>query len=105
MPTPADSHPGSVVLDLGADVGALVVRTTEDLVEHELQIEGIDPRGLQYRTHTVVRRREVGGSAVFAAVFPSVPAGHHAVWGDTTARIEVDVVGGAVTEAVLPRPR
>jgi hypothetical protein len=92
---------GSVVLDLGADVGAVVVRTREGLVEQELQIEGIAASGLQYRTHTVVRRRDICGSTVFAAVFPSVPAGHHAVWADNGARIEVDVTGGHVTEAAL----
>jgi hypothetical protein len=101
MVASAGSNPGSVILDLGADVGALVVRTTEDLVEQELQIEGIDERGMRYRTHTVVRRRDVGGPVMFAAVFPSVPAGHHAVWADDGARIELDVTGGHVTEAAL----
>ena len=92
---------GSIMLDLGADVGAVVVRTPGGLNEEELQIEGIDSCGQQYRTHTVVRRRDVGGATVFAAVFPSVPAGHHAVWVDHGARIEIDVAGGQVTEVAL----
>lgn len=92
---------GSVVLDLGADVGALVVRTIEGRAQQELQIEGVDRRGMRYRTHAVVRPRDVGALTVFAAVFPSVPAGQHAVWADDGARIEAEVTGGHVTEAVL----
>jgi hypothetical protein len=92
----------SIVLELGADVGALVLRTGEEYVEQELQIEGVDGRGPRYRTHTVVRRRQVAGATMFAAVFPSVPAGHHAVWADDGSRIEVDIAGGGVTEAFLP---
>ncbi|MBV9041691.1 MAG: hypothetical protein JOZ68_11845 [Acidimicrobiia bacterium] len=44
---------------------------------------------------------EARGATVFAAVFASVPAGHHAVWVGHGARIEIDVAGGQVTEVAL----
>jgi len=95
------SDGGSVVLELGGDVGAVVVRTDDALAGAELQIEGADRSGTRYRTHAIARPRHMGGSTVFAAVFPSVPTGSYAVWHVPGRRVDVVVAGGAVTEALL----
>jgi len=99
MRGPSDG--GSIALDLGADVGALVVHTDDALAGAELQIDGSDARGSTYRTHAIARRRELAGTTLTAAVFPSVPAGHYAVWRSPQRVVEVEVVGGVVTETML----
>jgi hypothetical protein len=87
----------SVVLDIGGDVGALVLYTTDAYRGREIEVSplGDDAR----RTHTGVLERQVAGRALLAAVFPGLPAGEWRIWGDDPAlpcRVRVD--GGAVAE-------
>jgi hypothetical protein len=87
---------GTVVLELGPGVGALVLITPAELDGSEIDISGAGGDG--YRTHSIVRRRDVGGGTQYAAVYPSLPPGTYTVWrapGDplTTAII----TGGTVT--------
>jgi len=95
------SDGGSIALDLGPDVGAVVVRTAAAAAGDELQIGGVDRFGSAYRTHAIARRRELQERALTAAVFPSVPAGHYAVWRWPEDVVEIEVVGGVVTETML----
>ena len=95
------SDAGSVALDLGPGVGALVVRADGAAAGEELQIESVGHATSTYRTHAVVRPRRLSKSTVTAAVFPAVPAGRYAVWRTPGAVVEVEVVGGAVKEAIL----
>jgi hypothetical protein len=87
---------GTVVLELGPGIGALVLVTSPALdgAEIDISMGGSDP----YRTHSIVRRRHVAGGTQYAAVYPSLPAGSYTIWrapGDplTTAII----TGGTVT--------
>jgi hypothetical protein len=87
---------GSVVLELGPGMGALVLITSPELdcAEIDISMAGSD----SYRTHSIVRRRDVAGGTQYAAVYPSLPPGSYTVWrapGDplTTAIIN----GGTVT--------
>jgi hypothetical protein len=95
---PGSSREGSVVLDIGGDVGALVLHMPAALSGREIHVRPLDDGG---RTiHTEVRARHVAGGTLFAAVFASLPAG---VWElvpvePGTCR-RVTVVGGEVTEA------
>ena len=95
------SDAGSVALDLGPGVGALVVRADGAAAGEELQIQSVDCATSTYRTHAVARPRRLGTSTVTAAVFPAVPAGRYAVWRTPGAVVVVEVVGGGVMEAVL----
>jgi hypothetical protein len=84
-----------LVLDIGADTGALVIRAAIDRDQAEIEISPVN--GEQGRTHNIVRRREAPSGAVYAAVFPAVPAGDYVVWRDAdTAAGTVTVDGGRV---------
>lgn len=66
-----------MVLDIGAETGALVVHTTEDLCDAEIEIRSA---GTPWAgTHTVVRPRDHGGAVRFAAVFPALLAGTYEI--------------------------
>ena len=69
------SGAGSVVLDIGDAVGALVVHTTRALAGVELQLA---KRGEQVQfVHTEVRERILPGETLWAAVFMAVPEGKY----------------------------
>jgi hypothetical protein len=85
-----------VVLDIGGDVGALVLQTAADLAGTEIHAR---PEGGGPQIHTEVRERHLAGGTVFAAVFPSLPAGAwHVLPLESGAPRPVTIVGGQVTE-------
>ena len=81
------------MLDLGPDVGALVLYAKAAEFGQEIDIS---PVGVDRRTHAAVRERHLPGGTVYCAVYPSVPAGEYTVW--TNPTVVVSVVGGTVTE-------
>lgn len=92
---------GPVVLDLGDDVGALVLHTTEELVGHEVDISPVeDPSA---RRHVEVLPRRTAAGVRFSAVYGSLTEGDWTLWIDAavpamTARVH----GGRVTEVHWP---
>lgn len=99
MDTSTDvANQDTLVLDIGGDVGALVLVADEGLAEREIEISpGADPA--TPRSHNVVHARRGLGRIVHTAVFPSVPAGEYTVWrADGTPHATVMVHGGQVTE-------
>ena len=95
-----DARPEHVMLDLGPDVGALVLRTGPDL--HGAEIE-ISPAGRDVeRSHKQVHERPVAGRPLYGAVFDRLPAGEYTLWlDDRPLRRDVTVVGEAVTDISL----
>jgi hypothetical protein len=93
---PGPSGPGSVVLDIGDDVGALIIITPAAMAGEEIHVSPAgDPAG---RTHAVVRERRLGPASSHAAVYPALPAGEYTIWRDTgrpAATVRID--GGAAT--------
>ena len=91
------SRQAGVVLDIGEGVGALVIRTAEDL--RGLEIE-VSPRGDDNaRQHVEVHERRAGEKAVFAAVFPGLRAGTYTIWRAPGEHWrEVVIRGGRVEE-------
>jgi len=89
---------GAVVLDIGDDVGALVLYTGEELRGREIEVS---PKGRDaWRVHTAIRERQANGRTMFAGVYLALPADDYTIWRDrTTPAGEVTIVGGAVTEA------
>jgi hypothetical protein len=85
------------MLDLGPDVGALVLRTGAEM--HGLEIE-ISPGGRdEARSHKQVHERLVAGRPLYGAVFESLPAGEYTLWLDgRPLRRHVAVAGAAVTD-------
>jgi hypothetical protein len=88
----------SLVLDIGADIGALIIHTGPDLGEAEIEISpGHDP--LAPRSHNVSHARQGRHGTAYTAVFPSVPAGDYTIWHpDGDAKAHVTVHGGQITE-------
>lgn len=69
---------GTVVLELGPGMGALVLVTRPELDGAEIDISMTG--GGSYRTHSIVRPRHVADETQYAAVYPSLPAGSYTVW-------------------------
>ena len=94
--TPENST-GSVVLDIGHDMGSLVVYVPMGMLGSEVEISPCGPDAR--RTHVGVWERRVNGRRVAAAAFPPLPAGDYDVWGpDTGSRSTVAIAPGRVTE-------
>jgi hypothetical protein len=80
---------GTVLLDLGADTGALVLYAPADLLGAEIEISH-DTSGAP-RTHAAVRARPGPNGTRYAALYPGLPAGGYTLWRDH------DIPAGAVT--------
>jgi hypothetical protein len=86
----------AVILDVGADIGALVLYTPAAMDGQEIEIS----TGGRPRTHNVVRRRDTGD---YAAVYPGLPSGDYTIWhGDAPATTAI-VAGGTVTTCHWPQ--
>jgi hypothetical protein len=91
------SHDGSVVVDIGGNVGALVLYTGAEQLGVEIDVEALGEPGS--RTHVAVRERHVGGATTFAAVYPALVAGDYVLHLPGAPRI-VAITGGSIAEVV-----
>jgi DsbC/DsbD-like thiol-disulfide interchange protein len=101
---PEPSGPGTVLLDIGGDVGALIIITPAAMAGEEIHVSPVhDPAG---RTHAVVReRRRPGPASSYAAVYPALPAGEYTIWrnpGQPAGTVRID--GGAAATYRWPGP-
>ena len=93
---------GSVILDLGGSVGALILATPPELHGQEIEISPADGGAGTRRTHAMVRRRETGAGSSYAAVYPGLAAGAYTVWRTaSTPGGTIVVEGGQVTRFSL----
>ena len=85
----------AAVLDIGADVGAVLVHTEADLDGEEIEL--YDEAGA-YLMHTEVHGRDLAGQRRYAGLFPAVPAGSYLLDRcDGSPRERLVVTGGEVT--------
>jgi hypothetical protein len=90
--------PESLILDIGDDVGALIVYAEECCLGMEIDLT---PVGLpqSHHIHTMIRRRRALTQDFVAGVFPELRAGSYTLWGlDGQPLAEVAINGGAVAE-------
>lgn len=93
---------GSVVLELGGDIGVLVLHAPAELHGQEIEISKSNSADL-HRTHSLVRERHTACGVSFAAVYPVVPAGEYTIWRDPdTPAGTVTIVGGEVARFNWP---
>jgi hypothetical protein len=93
----ARAHPEPVVLDIGDDVGALIVHTDASMlgVEIEISAAGEDDR----RSHKDVLERAINGRPAYTAVFDKLREGTYTLWVDGVARARgVSITGAEVAE-------
>jgi hypothetical protein len=113
---------GAVLLDIGGDIGALVVAMPESTVGLEVEIRPLDgqhvhghghhhdhdhPHGHEHEhlAHVAVVARPVADGSLPLLVYPELGSGRYELFEkgrpDAVA-LEVEVVGGAVTSADWP---
>jgi hypothetical protein len=95
---------GAVVLDIGGDVGALVVTAPASLVGEEIEIR---PVGLQAPTqpaHVAVVRRPTPNGVSYGAVFAELTQGPYELYRrpDGPVALRVNIIGGQVCQADWP---
>jgi len=95
-------HTEPVVLEIGGNLGALVVYTGAELLHQEIEIS---PAGAdESRSHKDVLERVVGNRSLYAAVFDQMPAGTYTLWHRGSARVRgVAVVPGGTVELAFAR--
>ena len=122
---------GAVLLDIGGDIGALVVDMPAALLGEEVDIVSVDSlgspghdhshdhnhdstthhhsdgheHGLGHRPHVAVVDRPVGAGSRPSLVFPELLEGSYVLMpkGTDDVVLRVDVRGGEVTSASWPR--
>ena len=95
--TMAASTVGSVVIDVGGDVGALVLYVPASQLGREIEVSRIG--SARHRTHAAVRERRLDNGSCYCVVYTGLAAGDYTVWSDDdTPAGTVTVVGGRVTE-------
>ena len=98
-PVAGPSGPGTVVLELGPGIGALILYTPADLDGEEIEIS----RDGEPRTHSRVRPRHMPGETRYAAVYPSLPTGRYTIWRDEhRPAVTVTVAGGQASNCHWP---
>ena len=115
MPEPVRDGPtgaGSVVLDLGGAIGALILETPAALSGQEIEISRIAGAatpvggagdGSGNRTHSLVRERHTAAGTSYAAVYPGLAAGQYLIWRRPDTPVgEVTIDGGMVTRFRWP---
>ncbi|GGN65879.1 hypothetical protein GCM10010112_27740 [Actinoplanes lobatus] len=99
--TYAPSGQGTVMLNIGDGIGAMIIHTPAQLLGHEIEVSPVGDTGA--RTHAAVRARYVSSGVTFCVVIDSLPEGRYAVWqDDDTPLTQVEVRGGAVAEVTWP---
>ncbi len=86
-----------VVLNIGANVGALILYTNADADGVEIEIT---PKGRpDVRSHNQVHPRNAPAGVVYAAVYPELEEGEYDLWGEGPDPVStVKITGGQVTE-------
>jgi hypothetical protein len=110
MSAPALENPfagqGSVLLDIGDDVGAVVVTMPSSMEGEEVEIRPlVQPAGHVHHPHVAVVNRPIAGGLLPSLVFPEVSEGTYGLHlkGSDVRRLTVTVAGGAVASAQWPR--
>ena len=93
----ARPHPEFVVLEIGDDLGALIVHADPDMhgVEVEISPSGDDSK----RTHKQVLERFIADRSAHTLVFDQLPAGSYTLWAGDKPRIrDIVIQEGQITE-------
>ncbi|AEV85989.1 hypothetical protein ACWT_4972 [Actinoplanes sp. SE50] len=99
--TLAPSGQGTVMLNIGGRIGALIIHTSARFHGHEIEISSSADRDT--RQHAAVRARYVGGGVTYCVVIDALAEGTYLIWAaDPEPLATVEVRGGAVAEYAWP---
>jgi hypothetical protein len=90
-------HTESVVLDIGEDVGALVLYTRPEFHGREIEVSPLGSDAA--RVHSAVLERSANGRTMFAAVYPELKVGLYQVCCEPDRHFTISA--GTVTELNL----
>jgi hypothetical protein len=90
-------HSEHAVLDIGDNVGALIIYTRPEMSGKQIDVS---PRDRPWaRVHTDVLERRANGCPVFAALFLALAEDDYFIWGASSEPIgEFSIAGGQVSE-------
>ncbi len=95
---PRSGPPDSLVLDIGGDIGALILYADDDLVGTEIDLTRVGEEH-HHGTHTAIRRRRADSRDIVCGVYPALREGTYTVWGIDQAPIATVIIeGGRVAE-------
>ncbi|MEV6346832.1 phospholipase [Actinoplanes sp. NPDC051851] len=99
--TLAPSGQGTVMLNIGGEIGALLINTEAEWHGHEIEVSPAGDPGA--RQHAAVRARYVSGGVTYCVVIDGLRAGRYSIWADGPEPLaELEVRGGAVAEFTWP---
>jgi hypothetical protein len=104
-PAVGPSGPGTVIMELGASIGALILYTPAEMDGEEIEIScDEEPGDLgSRRTHSQVRPRHMPGQTSYAAVYPGLAAGRYTIWRNEHSPVAaVTITGGRVSSYRWP---
>ena len=93
------STTASVILDIGGQIGALILETDASRLGEEIEISPVPRDGEieTVRTHSMVRERHTDPVS-FDAVYPDLHEGDYTVWSDEhTPAGTIAITGGQIT--------
>lgn len=107
--TGGHSHAGQgpVLLDIGDNIGALIITMPASLDGAEIGIRPMDTGAkhrVDERRHVGVVGRPANGSLVHSAVFPDLAEGRYELYERPlgAVRLDVSIRGGVITHAMWP---
>lgn len=96
---------GPIVLDVGDDIGALILHAEPHHTGLEIEISPIESP--THRHHVAIHPRNLDDHTIYAAVYPDLTHGTYQLWEPTgnteTPALTVTISGGTITEATWPR--
>ena len=96
-PDPAEPVTEEAILDIGGDVGALILHADAAFRGREIEVSPVGSDG--NRVHTAIRERRIRGAVRFAGIYPALPAGQYRIWAPEPGLADrVTIVGGEVAE-------
>jgi hypothetical protein len=95
---PTEGPPEALVLDIGDDIGALILHADESCLGMEIDLTPVGaPRS--HHLHTMIRRRRAVDREFIVGVYPELMEGNYTVWGiDGHPLGDVVIRGGHVSE-------
>jgi hypothetical protein len=93
----ARPHPEPVVLDIGGEIGALVVYADAELIDTPVEVSATGTDEERFHQHVLERPMPEGTS--YAAVFDKITEGSYTLWLHGEPRVrDFAITGGTVTQ-------